>query len=302
MIERFRKWFFLRGRLQILSLCVAFVAWFVVHSGQKVQQRQIFKVDYINMPSHLIFKKDPPKELRVLLTGSFYRVRSMSPANLSYTVDLSQARSGLNSVDVDLSNLRLPTDVFASNPVPRRLEFQLEELQRKEVPVRVEFVGEPAEAHSVTKVQVTPNPIQLVGPASSIEEIHEISVKVPLDRRSDNFSTSVLLNLDLPQTQSVEAVFVEVEISRLDQERVIQSAPVSISDASKKAKVSPSEARLILRGSSDKLADIQNHLRVLIPVEGLGRGRYRVRAQVKLTEGVQLVAIHPESFIVEVME
>lgn len=93
---------------------------------------------------------------------------------------------------------------------------------------------------------------------------------------------------------------IEVGIEQLHVERVFHDVPVVAGDSSVKIQTLPATARVVLLGTEDRLNSLFKKLQVVIPVQGLSRGRYRLEGRVELPEDMRLVRVEPKSFIVEV--
>lgn len=302
MLHSFQKWFFSKARLQIFSIIVAFVAWFAVHSGQQIQERVIFEIRYENLDPQLIFKREPPKEFRLILQGSLNRLKGIMDEPKVYVVDLSRAEEGRDVFDIDLSQLDLPLDVRAENPIPQSIEIQLEKLEKREVMVKLEPRGTPAKGFALTSFRVFPQSIEVFGPASILQTLSDIRLPVSIDQKKESFSLPLALELHSALKASVPQVIAEFKIAGITREKELKEVKVQASGGIQKTLITPQTARIVLRGSEDQLKKISDNILVEVPVEGLNRGRYRIRGELKLIEGVQLVSISPESFIVEVIE
>ncbi|PIR21806.1 MAG: hypothetical protein COV44_11325 [Deltaproteobacteria bacterium CG11_big_fil_rev_8_21_14_0_20_45_16] len=305
MIEfsKIKDWFFKSGRMQLVAVFLAFVAWISVQSGQTVRQRMRFPLDYQNLPNSLVLKKEGPKEVQVTLIGPLHRIRSIDREASAYVIDLSNLRAGLQSFEIESSNFRLPFDVRALAPNPRRIDIELEELKKKEVPIEIIKKGDLAEGYSISKIHVTPDPLQLVGAAGVLDQINRIPLELDVSNRSESFSTSLLVDPKLPGVKTVDSVFVEVEVSRLNVEIVLESVPVILKglDPQLKAKITPETAKVILEGTNGDVESLKDKLRVEVSAEGLQKGRYRLRGNLN-QESTTLPRIDPESFIVEILD
>jgi len=305
MIEfsKIKEWFFKSGRMQLVAVFLAFVAWISVQSGQTVRQRMRFPVDYQNLPSSLVLKKEGPKEVQVTLIGPLYRIRSIDREVSAYIIDLSNLRAGLHSFEIESSNFRLPFDVRALAPNPRRIDIELEELKKKEVPIEIIRKGDLAEGYSISKIDVTPNPLQLIGSAAALDQINSIPLELDLSNRSESFSTSLLVNLKVPGVKIVDSVFVEVEVSRLNVEILLESVPVVLKglDPQLKATIEPTNAKVILQGTNGDVESLKDRLRVEVSVEGLKNGHYRLRGDLNSDSAI-LQEMDPDSFIVEILD
>ncbi|MGA0163967.1 MAG: hypothetical protein ACO3LE_06945, partial [Bdellovibrionota bacterium] len=130
----------------------------------------------------------------------------------------------------------------------------------------------------------------------------DIRLPVSIDQKKESFSLPLALELHSALKASVPQVIAEFQIAGITREKELKEVKVQASGGIRKTLITPQTARIVLRGSEDQLKKISDNILVEVPVEGLNRGRYRIRGELKLIEGVQLVSISPESFIVEVIE
>ncbi|MDB5039208.1 MAG: YbbR-like protein [Bacteriovoracaceae bacterium] len=296
------EWFQSKAMLQLFSLLVAIVAWAIVNSGQVVQQRRTIHLQYIQLPKDLVFQRSPLKEIKVDLTGSLYRIRSIPDEDLTYQIDLSNAKAGVVHVEMDVENLRLPLDVEASHLNPRAFNIHLEEVYMRPLPLKPVYIGAPKEGYQVGVVKLTPENISVTGPKSIISKLSQIEVEVPLMNRELSFSETVKPRLNFPGAEAVESVFVEVEIVPQKLRQEFSSVPVSLGTGRPKVRITPAKGKIILEGPEVEIRAIESNLKIMVPFDGLKRGRYRLRAQVPLSGKLKLISIEPESYLVEVLQ
>lgn len=302
MLRSRREWLFSKAPLQILALLFAILAWVLVNSGQTVQQRRSIRLQYVQVPRDLIFQKNPIKEVKVDLTGSLYRLRGIPDDDLIYSVDLSAARPGMNRVELELDSLRLPFDIEATHLNPRSFNVYLEEMSGQSLKLKPMPLGRPKDGFQVGTIKVKPDVISVIGPKSVLSKLTELEVEVNLSNRELSFSETIKPRLSFPNAESLEPVLVEVEI--LPQTAKREYPFVSVTQGSEKGKVriTPNKAKVILEGGDSDLRVLESRLEVTVPVDGLKRGRYRLRGQVSLPPRVKLISVEPESFLVEVLQ
>lgn len=295
-----QKWLRTSARLQVVSVIVAIFVWFVVHSGQQVTENKRFDVEVINLPPHLGLVVSTTPSFQVTLEGSLHRIRSFEPSSIPYLLDLSSGRRGRNIVNIDLSLLQLPSGVRAFNPLPSRLELQLDDLSKREMQVQIDPQGRPASGFVLKEVRVEPNPIQISGPKSEIEKLIEIRLPLDVENKKDSFTTSLVVDLPHPSLRSIEAVVVEAVFSQQNLQREFSSVAVrAIGAAGLEASLQPQEATVRVRGSEKAIESFQENLYIEVPVAGLSAGRYRLRGSLPKGVNLEIMELKPESFIVD---
>lgn len=300
-LRSFLDWLQNKGRLQIFSVILALIAWFAVHSGQTIRQRTEFPIQYVNIPPQLSFSSEAISKIQVTLTGTLHRLRSLDPKEIPYIVDLSNYSAGRYYVDIDPSNLKLPFDVRAIAVSPRRLELVFDELMKKEVPVKVTLDGVVKPGFVLTNLEMSPDPIQIQGPKSVVEGIEDLQLKLNIEGKSESFSTSLPVEWSDSQIHSVDTVLVEAKISKTNVEQKFDHVEVVAEGAdAKKISINPAFASVIIRGPESALIDAKDKIQIFVSVQGLEKGRYRLRGDLKVSPEVSIVSMSPESFIVEV--
>jgi len=294
------NWIKTRGTYVGFSVLVAIVAWVYVHSGQRTGQKKVVKIQYLKLPSGLVFQRSPLKEFNMELSGPGYLIRSIRDEDLQYLVDLSSAQAGTRRIVIDPDELRLPLDVEASHPNPRSFSLRLEEVFSKTVPVKILFQRHPKEGFEVIRQHLSPNYISISGPRSIISKVESIEVPIDLHEKEKSFSLTTKPDPKLAETEVADEVLIEVEIGPRRELKDLEGVPVLIEGGKAGVSIDPMSAKVTLEGPQRLISTLGATLRVIVSVEGLGRGRYRLRGRVDLPEGIKLVSLEPKIFIVEV--
>jgi YbbR domain-containing protein len=302
MLRTRTEWLKTKFLLQAVALVVALVAWLLVNSGQTVHQRRSVRLQYLNLPKDFVFQRTPLKEAKVDLTGSLYRLRAIPEEDFIYPIDLSNAKAGIVRVDLDLDNLRLPVDIEAAHINPRSFNVHLEEIYSQSVKIRPTFLGSPKEGFQLGTVKMKPEYISVSGPRSLVSKLNEVELEISLIGRELSFSETLKPRLSFINPENIEPVLVEVEITHQRSRQEFSSVSVVASSQNSKVKILPAKGKVVLEGADPELRAIEPTLQVRVPVEGLRRGRYRLRGQVALPQKVKLISIEPESFLVEVLQ
>jgi YbbR domain-containing protein len=296
-------WFSSNAAFQVLAVLLALLAWVFVNSGRTIEQKREVRLQYLQVPKGLVFHRVPLKEFKVDLSGSLYRLRTIKDEDLVYVVDLSQARAGANRVEVDLDNMRLPLDVEAMHPNPKFFYVHLEEVYVRSLPIKPIYLGALREGFAVSEIRTSPESITLTGPRSVVSKLENVEIEIPVAGKDSSFSLQVKPKINLPNTEAVDSVLVEVDVSPIRSARELTNIPVVAEGATEagQVKISPTAATVSVEGNPGAANSLGGQLKVVIPVEGLKRGRYRMRGRVDLPPSLKLVKIEPQTFIVEVL-
>lgn len=301
----YREFFRIRPGLAIFSLLLAFGIWIVVNSGQAVQEKRSVKIQYTKMPATLTFERTPVKEVSLGLLGPLYRIRSLRDEDLTYTVDLSEARSGANRIELTLDALRLPLDLEASFPSPHLIYVYLEALETKTLPVKALIVGAPAEGFSVGEIHFNPAQVRAAGPRSQIAKFDSAPLEIPVEGKKATFSVTGKPRLNSSTVQIDESVYAEVEVSPVKVTKTFENVPVVVEGSesgAREVKIEPAIAAVEIEGGQKDLQSVNWAPQVVISVKDLKRGKYLLRGRVDLPPGLKAAEIRPQNFVVEVIK
>jgi len=298
------EWFSSKTGLQILSVCLAFLAWLVVNSGQTIKETKTVEIQYVQLPKGLIFQRTPPREIKVEVAGPLSRIRALNKDNLFYVLDLSTMKPGANRVEIDVDMLKLPTEIDIFNITPRSFNIHIEEFFVRSLPVKLNIVGKPKEGYHVVSSKVSPELVSVTGPKSIISKLTEVPVEVTVSNRELSYFETVKPRLNFPDVEVLDSPMVELEISSIRTVKEFISVPVVAKSTKERVSISPPMAKVILEGAEKDLELIREKLQVTVAVEGLKRGRYRLRGDLvmnsSLNSSLKLVSLDPMFFLVEI--
>lgn len=235
--------------LKILALFIAFFLWFLVSSQQSMEKYIDAPVEVMNKPSTLEIANDYLKTVTVQLVAPQIQ-RDTFLKSVVATVDLSGAHPGENVVMLTEKNFRLPYGVRIQSIRPATLTFVLEPSQSKFVPVKVRFVGHPAQDHAVTEVMSAPDHVLVSGALSHVAEVVEVPTQtVDLAGRMEPFATSVPLQMENPFVSLgyTQKVRVQVNIQERSTLKVFADLPVNLHGLPAPGRVVPAAVTAYVR-------------------------------------------------------
>ena len=294
---------YFKGRfiLQLVSVLTALALWIFVNSGQRVDEKRPVKIQYTRMPSNLTFERTPLKEVAIGISGPFYRLRGLKDEDLTYLVDLSNARAGSNRVELTLDALKLPLDLEATFPNPRVFFVYLEELSIRELPLRPTFIGQLADGLSVGKISLRPEIVTVTGPRSTLSKLDSVPFEIALDGKTSSFSWNGKPKLNLPATDVRENVYAEVEISTVKLTKEYVNVPV-IARGRTEVSIEPALATVVVEGPEREIQSNSWQPQVVVETQGLKKGRFLLRGKVETPTSLKVIEIKPQNFLVEVLQ
>jgi len=101
-------------------------------------------------------------------------MRNVSPTTMEYPVSVEGAKPGPAIYDVEASNIEKPQGVRIVSRSPARIEVKFEVRGRKNVRIRTDIEGEPAEGFVLGDVVVEPERVWLSGARSDVLRLNEV--------------------------------------------------------------------------------------------------------------------------------
>lgn len=175
----------------LLAIALSLGLWFYVNSSQNPVTEAYFNVplELKNVPQQLMVAAKPSL-VEVKIRGEKDRIENLNTQDFRAEVDLSGATSGKNRLEVQL---RLPAGVEAVSIDPNPVEIQLEQILEREFKVNVVLEGTVPAEYMVLEPEIKPDYVLVYGPASILDKVKKVEVKVNVDGAKNN----ILLNLPL---------------------------------------------------------------------------------------------------------
>jgi len=180
--------------LRLVSLLLAVVLWLVVTLERTENQsvRVVESALTFETPNNLILI-DPPRSVTVRLRGRTEDVKNLNPQMVAVLVDLRQiTEPGVFGVQLNNDNVLLPGDLEVVALEPSIIDLDLDVVESRNLPVRVELSGEPAAGAELLGFQTQPNQVMATGPRSILSGLTSLSTAaVSLDGHALNFEEVV---------------------------------------------------------------------------------------------------------------
>jgi YbbR domain-containing protein len=173
--EAFRSVFIDNWPYKLLTLCFAVVTWALVQSQQVVEDRVRVRIEW-TWPDGLVPVEAPLETTTVTVAGIQTLMRTVRPGDLVLPIDLTAAREGDATIDLAEHAIRgLPAELRVVAINPGTLRVQLDRVLKRRVKVDARIKGEPAEGYAVREVLVSPDRVDVSGPASVVRALESVS-------------------------------------------------------------------------------------------------------------------------------
>ncbi|MBZ4684876.1 MAG: YbbR family protein [Desulfomicrobiaceae bacterium] len=291
---------------RFLALVMAIFCWYLVSGQEKVETWLDVAVEFVNLPPRMEVVSGFPSKVQARVRGTSNQVRALGNVRLAYKIDLSTVRPGKNVVPLVPENMPLTSAVEIVEFNPSRLEFEADVQEQKEVPVRLDWSGEPGPDMRVVNATVDPEKVVVTGLASALKNLKAIRTEAVTVEPGDRREVSGRVRLVLPAGVRAEvgSVAYSLRFAPISQEVWIKFSVESVSrDVAFTLEPRTVRARLevpvaLLRDKDwrDKL-----HLRV-DPGTGLAPGEYAFVPVLDAPEDVRVLELRPEKVTVIVKE
>ncbi len=284
--------------LKFLSLLIAVGMWSFVNFGERDTEASLkVPLELRDIPAHLMITSPRVEFVDLRVTGPRTLLGRIDHNRLSISLDLSGVRPGPAVFRVAAEALNLPRGVKVIRINPSQVTLELEKVAHKSVAVHLRLVGKPPPELQVADTKVSPETVQVTGPASDVEEIHAANTEaIDLSK-----ATAGTIERELPLdalgdyiSSSANRVAVQVRIEEVSVTREFKRAPIDLQNAVAGARLVPDAVRLTVRGPKRVLNGLELTPDMLTVDAAASDGAsHLVKPSVELPTGVELVSMDP---------
>ena len=188
--------------LKLIALALGTLLWFTV-SSQQLERSIRVPVEYRNVPDSLELTGDQTESVYVHLRGPDNVISRLEPGDVRAVIDMAQATA------VDHGTFPLRIDEVASPPgaevmwiEPREVSLSLQTMGMATVSVVPNVVGVPAAGFTRGKITVTPEKVDVLGPAETVRALHAVSTNVvSIDGATGTVTSTVSIEVPDPSVR-----------------------------------------------------------------------------------------------------
>jgi YbbR domain-containing protein len=293
--------------LKLVSVVAAMLVWYATNVLERDAERMV-EIPLVprNVPPDLVVVDAPTTPIAVTLRGPRTLLEGVEDTRTRFVLPVRRLSVGTNRVELQAGRIEpeLPRRLRVVRIHPGRVELRAEPLHRRRVPVRIELAGSPAFGYTIAESQVTPGEVDVVGPASAVDELRAVQT-VPIDLRGLESNATRTVGLEWvgdfvafdPDRVTVTARIEEVIVTRRFPKVAVQvTGPPG-------ATLRPATTSLTLRGPERVLHNYQLPEDVAsVDAEGLAPGTHRVEVVVHVPDSVEVVTRKPTAHRLEIPE
>lgn len=286
--------------LKLISLVIALILWFHSATEKIYMAERDTIIEYQNISPGITFRELPPGKIKAMYEASGKDLLRLYFFKPKIVLNLKERKPGKISFTLDEKEIKIPGGIEVYRIVlPQNfLELSLEKKESKEVPVKLEFVGEPKEGYSVASLNPARERITITGPKSLIEKINEVKGnEIEVSGKKNSFyeyikilSPSKLINVKPGSLR----VYVQIEKELIKE---MEKEPTIISPEGYKVDVEPDRVKIKIKGTIDKVEKIKSDdVTVMLNLIGFGQGEYYLPPKVFAPDSVEVEDVEP-SFV-----
>lgn len=281
---------------KVISVGIALILWMVVFGSRTVEGTKEVALEIQTDPDVTV-ANDVPEKISFRLAGPQAFLRAVLDRREDpIRINLTGNRPGLVTYRFFSDNIRVPIGVKVLTINPTAVLVKLEAVRKREVPVRLELRGVPAEGYRIQRSEVRPATVRLRGAESRVEMLSEIQT-VPLDVAGLRQGFTREVQLDLGRRGIAvdgEMPVARVEIGASQPNYRIKNVELRVQSAFR-ATVTPKTVTVLVRVNPEDLR-LLDRSRVFAEVDlrGRPRGRHEASVDVRLPEAVGLVRVVPD--------
>jgi len=154
-------------------------------------------IEYVNRGSDMEILSASDSAATLQVGGSRPIIRNLEPSQIKVRFDLGGASVGSNVLTLTQKQISLPPGVVLKSIEPDQVRVQMDRLEKRQLPVQVEWVGRLPEGLRVVDVRVQPPFVEVMGGQSQLqglETVYTEKLSVEEMRRSGSRVATLALN------------------------------------------------------------------------------------------------------------
>ncbi|MCG8550361.1 MAG: diadenylate cyclase [Desulfobacterales bacterium] len=177
----------------VCLLCTAGL-WLSFSRGMETLANYDVPIEFIKPEKKMNIIYASASRSRLLISGARPLINALSPDQMSIKISLDGTSVGKNQLAITRKNVQLPPGIRLKNIEPDQVELTLDTMAEKQVPVQADFSGKLPDGLTMTRIQVVPETVNIIGGELSLDSLTTVfTEKIPLEE----LTTSGLVNVAL---------------------------------------------------------------------------------------------------------
>lgn len=205
-------------RYAFLAIFLSMVLWAIAHGGSTVEREYDLPVVFDGLPDDLVIVDQSTREINVRLRGSTAAFRNAKFGDKEYVEHVAGAKPGQARYEVDDERLDPPRGLQVVGLSPSEFAVRFERRGRKNVKVRADVQGEPAEGYKLGAVTLDPARVWLTGARSRVLRVSDVATE-PIDvtglQASEQRQVKLNIGTDHVWAEDDKPVTVKIDVQPL---------------------------------------------------------------------------------------
>ncbi len=283
--------------LRILAVSLAIGLWIFVNAGERGSVESLtVPVSYASLPAGMVIVNNPPKEVKIEVTGPRTLLSLLDPERLTLKIDTRSLAAGQSEFKIYPAMFNVGRNTAVTSISPDQLSLDIDRLVTRDVPVHLAVENRVANGYTISSVDINPPSVTVVGPSRYVAPLTFVSTE-PFDLKGIAAETNRSVEIVPPDPSlglSTGHVDAKVNVAEAITDREFRAVDVEVKDSDFKYRVEPKQATLTIRGPAVKLAGLAAKGLAYVDADGLEPGSHELPLQVTLPLGMQLVRQSPD--------
>lgn len=215
---------------KIIALIMAIVLWVYVMNEQNppVETNMDIPLEVRNLASSVI-AVDIPETVRVKVRGPRTIIVGLSQKDIKSYIDLKGLSDGRNTVKV---NTAIPASLELVEVSPERINFRLDTIASRQVPIEAKIIGTPPAGGVVGKITYSSPAVTVKGPSELLALVVKGIADVDVSGQTADFTLTAPLSLIDESGRKVEGlsvtpsnVSISLELTPMVNKKVVDVKP-----------------------------------------------------------------------------
>ena len=189
---------------KVIALIMAIILWVYVMNEQNplVETSMEIPLEVRNLSSS-VMATDIPEVVRVKVRGPRAIIVGLVQKDIKAYLDLKGLEDGRNSLTVTTN---IPGNVELVEVSPSDINFRLDTIVSRQVPVEAKITGTPATGGVVAKISYSSTTVSVRGPSEVVDTVVKAMVDVDISGKNTDFTTTGPITLLDARNKKVEGL------------------------------------------------------------------------------------------------
>jgi YbbR domain-containing protein len=293
--------------LKLISLFLGFSLWYAVAREQEAEFSLVIPIELRDLPEGLEVIEESVQQVEVRLRGPAEVLRRLAPQDVNIGVELDDAEPGERVAYLTPREVSAPFGARVMRVTPTSVRIVLDRTVERTVEVIPRVVGSPAEGFELYHIGLSPETIDVVGPASHVSALEQVTTEpISVDGLREPYSRLVRVELDpMVRVERELNVALALDVREERERRELSGVAVRGLPEDRPARLTPGTVKVRLEGPRSLVDQIRaEDLLAQVQLSGLAPGRHSVAPAIVVSStdagAFQVLSIEPQRIQVQI--